>query len=188
MQHFPQRLDHNFFLSNQLINDKANPFGTDGNHYNMSSFVCLGVLFARYQPALHMKQRDWFFPYHHHFLTINDVGLGQIQVENFIHAYQRESKCLVFQHHHQRRHNRQRQWYFNADVRADAEFRIDTHRTVQLGDFRFYNVHPHATARHIGNLFFGGKARCKNQVKTFGIGQTICGILIHQPFFNGFCA
>src|SRR5690606_5532549 len=93
MQHGPQWFNHHLFLPNQLIHNQHHLFVTDRNDHDMSK-AFLPFLPGRPldQPALDMEQRVNIFPHHDTFLTINDIGPANIQMENLDHAHQGQGK------------------------------------------------------------------------------------------------
>ena len=114
---FPKGLIYHFFLTNQLIDDKADALSTDGQDYHMPLtlfFMCCRVD----QPALEVKQRQGLVAHDNHFLAIDHIGARQVEVENLIDVDQREGKRLVPQHHHQGRHDRQGQRHLDDDLGA----------------------------------------------------------------------
>lgn len=84
------------------------------------------------QPALEVEQRQRLVAHDHHFLTVDDVGTRQVQVEDLVDVDQREGERLVAKHHHQRRHDCQGQRHLDHHLRALALGGEHVDRAVEL--------------------------------------------------------
>src|SRR5690606_24512850 len=178
VKHLAQWLDHHLFLTDQLIHHKTDTTGTDTDDNNVSFVLQTFALCAFDEPLFQMEQRYGLITDGDAFLTVHHVALAQIHMENFVHVGQRQSECLLAEHDHQGRHDREGQRHFDNQASALANGRLDFNTAVELGNLGLYHIHADTTAGHIGNFFLGREARCKDQVERFGVRQAIGGIFV----------